>query len=895
MIRTKSKLLAILLSICMMVAYMPSVAFAENEVTAETIETNVKEVGDIDFSRVTKNITDIHLHWSKPKNVDGYVIYKSTLKNGDYKRVAKITDEDITEYIDKSLEPNTHYYYKIRAYACTNINGENEYDSDYSPAHRYTTNNIKQEGSVDFSHVAKDKTSIHLKWNKPENTDGYVIYKAESKHGKYKRVIKITNEDTTEYIDTGLKANKHYYYKVRAYACTNVNGKNKYDSDYSPVHRYTTTKKAASVFNGNVEGKITEEGSSAGILNTTDQGVVSGSLSFQGGIVNIKGKVTETGELTTFEGTVNGAIQGDIKASINYNGIATLSGIITNTGAIEAVRIIGTFPESNVDDNFEGEIITGSVPTYIKNMEIKSVDDETTVESGKTLQLNISTTPAKASKNVLWSIDSDDKEVASISDTGMLTGLKAGTVKVIAKAIDGSLKDAVKTFNVTSAVSSGGSSHHHVTVVPIYNVTQSKEYKTLEEATTAAVNGDTIRVSAGTYSVDSITIPEGVTVTGTNRNTVIIEGQNDVGKADTVVNLYGTLENITVKFDNSSFDNWNEKDVNDKKIHPKANGVKMFDNSTLENSIVTNCRNGVNTYWVAETGENMYDSKRVDNITITGNEIYQNRTGIQIPYGATGTISNNNIHDNTTMGLLFNYSNSYTIVAFAPKVINNTFKNNWNADVDNQCDSANSIDLSTNTFNEGENPTISEVWKLANHSSNNRATFFNGGTITKDTAKPFVANIVSRLAQNVEYKDINNKAAITVSGSDNKTYMKLAESEGVFNLGTISIKGSNMLAFSDGMQLKATVRDNNSVTKGLSPTNYKLGELSGTFTNGVSTIALTEEQYNSIIGADGFSGNCTIEVPVQNNSYFSIQFEVTKNNVSTLSNVLVIKNEILTT
>lgn len=433
-------------------------------------------------------------------------------------------------------------------------------------------------------------------------------------------------------------------------------------------------------------------------------------------------------------------------------------------------------------------------------------------------------------------------------------------------------------------------------VVNTLYVGAGKEFTTIQAAITSAKAGDTIYVAAGVYSVDTITIPAGVTVLGTNKNTVVIEGQNGIGKADTVVNLYGTLDNVTVKLDDTSFDNWNLKDVSVETpaLYPKSNGVKMFDNSTLRNSIVTNCRNGVNTNppWP-------WYNYPVMNITVTGNEIHHNRTGMQIAYGATGTISTNNIHDNETLGLLLNYSNSYTIVAYAPSVTNNTFTNNWNADFENRCDSANPVDLSTNIFSGGGAPSISVISSVPSHSSNYRATFFNGGSVTQtDTsttdsskARPLTANIASRLAQNVVYNSLNDKVALVVSGSSNKTYLELAGSTGVFDLGDILVKGRNMPAFSSGdtIQLKVTVRGVNSITTDLIPASYTLGTLTGTFTSGVSTIILSEEVYNSIIGNDGFTGQYTMTVPVQIDSYFSVQFEVIKNGVSTLSNVLVVK------
>ncbi len=65
------------------------------------------------------------LSWKKVSGATGYVLYKSSTKNGPYQRV-KVLKKTKTTYTETNLESGSTYYYKIRAYA-TGYNGKNIY------------------------------------------------------------------------------------------------------------------------------------------------------------------------------------------------------------------------------------------------------------------------------------------------------------------------------------------------------------------------------------------------------------------------------------------------------------------------------------------------------------------------------------------------------------------------------------------------------------------------------------------------------------------------------------------------------------------------------------------------------------------------------------------------
>lgn len=75
-------------------------------------------------------------------------------------------------------------------------------------------------------------TKIKVSWNKIEGIDGYKIYRATSKSGKYKLIKTITKPTTTSFINSYRTFNKPYYYKLRGY--NKINGKTVY-TKYSEV------------------------------------------------------------------------------------------------------------------------------------------------------------------------------------------------------------------------------------------------------------------------------------------------------------------------------------------------------------------------------------------------------------------------------------------------------------------------------------------------------------------------------------------------------------------------------------------------------------------------------------------------------------------------------------
>jgi len=74
--------------------------------------------------------------------------------------------------------------------------------------------------------------------------------------------------------------------------------------------------------------------------------------------------------------------------------------------------------------------------------------DKTTISIGESLQLSVTSNPQLNQNQFAWSIWTNNTGNATIDENGLLTATQSGTITVIAKALDGSLKDATKTITI---------------------------------------------------------------------------------------------------------------------------------------------------------------------------------------------------------------------------------------------------------------------------------------------------------------------------------------------------------------------------------------------------------------------------------------------------------------
>jgi len=147
-----------------------------------------------------KGIKSLKISWGKVTGASKYRIYRSAEKNSGFKKVKTTTARSWT---NSSLTTGKRYYYKVRAV----------YGS-YTSALSSVKSNRPRPAKAVITRLSRQGGNIVVKWKKVKNADGYMIYRAASKNGKYKK-LKDTKAGT---VYTSVHpGSKTFYYKVRAY------------------------------------------------------------------------------------------------------------------------------------------------------------------------------------------------------------------------------------------------------------------------------------------------------------------------------------------------------------------------------------------------------------------------------------------------------------------------------------------------------------------------------------------------------------------------------------------------------------------------------------------------------------------------------------------------------
>lgn len=115
-------------------------------------------------------------------------------------------------------------------------NGEDEImliSADPAAASVKWTSSKLKAAKVDFTKVASASyDKLRISWEPMSGVDGYQIYRATSKSGKYAKIATVKGASSAIYTDTGRACGTRYYYKLRAYK--KIGGKTVY-SKYSSI------------------------------------------------------------------------------------------------------------------------------------------------------------------------------------------------------------------------------------------------------------------------------------------------------------------------------------------------------------------------------------------------------------------------------------------------------------------------------------------------------------------------------------------------------------------------------------------------------------------------------------------------------------------------------------
>ena len=171
----------------------------------------------------------LRVNWSKNASADGYIV--EMYQGNKWVRVAKITSNNTTTFKKSGLKASTVYKFRVRAYK---MSGKTALYGNYSATVTARTNPSVMTG-VKIAGKAKD--ALRVDWTKNTSAQGYIV--EMYKGGKWVRVAKITNGNTTTFRKAGLAKNTAYKFRVCAYY---MSGKTALYGNYGSVSGKTAAK-----------------------------------------------------------------------------------------------------------------------------------------------------------------------------------------------------------------------------------------------------------------------------------------------------------------------------------------------------------------------------------------------------------------------------------------------------------------------------------------------------------------------------------------------------------------------------------------------------------------------------------------------------------------------------
>ena len=195
--------------------------YAKNNDFEYVLLDKLPTLAKITGAKLTGRAADaLRINWTKNASADGYIV--EMYQNGKWARVAKITNNSTTTFRKAGLKAGTAYKFRVRAYK---MNGSVALYSDYSATVAARTNPSVITGAKLTGRAAD---ALRINWTKNTSADGYIVEMYQG--NKWARVGKITNNSTTTFRKSGLKAGTVYNFRVRAYK---MNGSVALYSDYS--------------------------------------------------------------------------------------------------------------------------------------------------------------------------------------------------------------------------------------------------------------------------------------------------------------------------------------------------------------------------------------------------------------------------------------------------------------------------------------------------------------------------------------------------------------------------------------------------------------------------------------------------------------------------------------
>ena len=143
------------------------------------------------------NGSKVQLSWTGGvTGAEGYVIYRRTEESKSYTEIGRTSGNTYSDTINAGIK----YYYAVAVYSGSRTEG------------KCPEVGVMYLAAPSGLSVSNTIASLTLKWNAVKGATGYEIYRAGT-DGKYSKITTVTS---TSYVDTSVKNNTQYSYKIKA-------------------------------------------------------------------------------------------------------------------------------------------------------------------------------------------------------------------------------------------------------------------------------------------------------------------------------------------------------------------------------------------------------------------------------------------------------------------------------------------------------------------------------------------------------------------------------------------------------------------------------------------------------------------------------------------------------
>ncbi|MDA3908512.1 MAG: hypothetical protein PF437_05445 [Sulfurimonas sp.] len=205
------KKLIVLISLSVLILFVSGCQNTLQPPAKPVIDQSLPILSNIKF---LTEVTEVGFEWepSSDERVSGYYIYRSNpeVTNGKLTRIATIKDKYSSHFVDTKLKPQTEYSYQF---------------STYSQAKRESRQSetlvAKTQPLIESISFLKAITGlpnrVKLIWrpHTSQRVEGYIIERNEFSSTKWEELASVNGRLTAEYIDSGLKENRVFRYRVK--------------------------------------------------------------------------------------------------------------------------------------------------------------------------------------------------------------------------------------------------------------------------------------------------------------------------------------------------------------------------------------------------------------------------------------------------------------------------------------------------------------------------------------------------------------------------------------------------------------------------------------------------------------------------------------------------------